>query len=459
MEYLCIILFTILAWWRVINAGLVIDDSTPEKRYGNVYLAVQSFLCLEIREFMRHFKNIFYGTDMFKNVRGDHIASLCVHALVSCLIYLCLGQDRVAFISSLLFGISPITNQVSCWCNGKRYGVATALSLLLYALAPVGILLYIFIPFVHASALLAPLLFLYKGQWMEVFLAISLGCVGFPFMRRWYFARKKTIGYKQFYKPEWRKLILCVKRFNFFFWHTIMPKSCGMYLGYQFYYGLTKSATKEALAINREFWLSLCTLLSVLTTMIYMWHTPVGFGLAWFCLFTAQWCGMIIVTQSIVERTMYLPAIGLCLAMGYVISIFPILFIPIATIYVLKSWDVTKQYGSIPDMLDYNIQNNPDSPHCYIAYITDYFDRKMIDEGYYWAKKAAEVFPEDVYINLLLSAALVGLDEIEQANLWLLRSRCVKNKIGFMKPSVKGQVSREQYLEAAVAQAIKNRSK
>jgi len=455
MEYICIILFTLIAWWRVIYAGYVVDDAMPEKRGGKVYTLIQQFKKNhDWKEVVTRVRGVFYGTSMFKNICGDHIASLCIHIIVSCLIYRCLGNNRVAFISALLFCVNPITNQVSCWCNGKRYGIAACLSLLLYAIAPAGILIYLLIPFSHASAILAPLLLLYKGYWWILFVAPILGVFGYPFMYKWYLARKKMIGYSYFFEFDMRKVVMCVKRFNFFLWHIIMPKSCGMYLGYQHYFGTRKDETDKALSVNSEFLLSLCTLLVVLITMIYMWNTPVGFGLFWYCLFIAQWCGMITVTQTIVERVMYLPAIGLCLVMGYFISIFPILFIPMATIYVMKSWDVLKQYGSVQDMLDYNIFNNPDSPHCFISNITNAYDAGMLEEGFTWAKKAVIAFPEDAYINLLYTAGLVGIKDFTEAKKWILRSQIKMRQTG-IKPDISEKLSREQYLFGVLSLAIK----
>lgn len=234
-----------------------------------------------------------------------------------------------------------------------------------------------------------------------------------------------------------------------------MPKSCGMYLGYQFYYGIHKDATKEALSINKEFWLSLITLIGVLTVMILGWNTPVGFGLAWFCLFTAQYCGMITVTQTVSERTQYLSLVGICLALGYSFVNSPIILIGLIIAYILKSWDVSEQYYSMESMLRYNMKNNPDSPHSYISMITSYYLNKNIIEGLAHARTAISLFPDDAYINLLYSAGLVGIGNIKLGEIYL--NLGIEKMENMIEPDVNKEVSRETYLIKAIKESIKNK--
>ena len=306
MNYLLIIIVNLILYNRTIWYGLIVDDITLYKRGPKgKWDSTKPF-----RSIKSIAKNRLYGACMVRNTKIDHLASLTIHIIVCMLIYRVFNNLAL----SLLFAVHPVTNQVSCWLNGKRYGVVTILVLLMWWVAPLGFLFYFLVPLFQLGGVTAPLLYLHTEYWY-----LSLIIPLFFVVWNKEILVKRRIR-KKYSSPELRlvrprKLILYFKTYGFYFCHCLFPRGIFMYHKFIYEYGLTEKDTANAYRLNYDFYRGVFLFISSCIVCYIHWGNAIGLGMFWFMIFISVWGNIVTYTQTIADRYCYLPLIGLLLAL------------------------------------------------------------------------------------------------------------------------------------------------
>ena len=147
-----------------------------------------------------------------------------------------------------------------------------------------------------------------------------------------------------------RKLIIALKTYGYYFRLAVFPYRLGLYHKKLWALGVNKIFDKEYYRLDLDFWIGLGILLGNIYGILFL-NNPIGFGLLWFNLGIAMWCNLITIHQPIAERYIYLPAVGIMLAISYACSLihpfawlipftaYAVRFIYIAPSYISEFWN------------------------------------------------------------------------------------------------------------------------
>jgi len=416
--YLSIITCCLISWYGCFSCGKVVDDrhhKIPRGQLKQVLINVKQHK--NPWKFIRDLQDAFGNFGTFKDVKKDHVVSVVIHITVSCLIFFTFGQTLAMFYAAVLFACNPCANQVSAWCNGKRYGVNTIFTLLSYAFFPALFILYPLGLFSQINMLLLPLLYLYDGIFIHLLLVPILAIPAYRFLHRWYNNRiKKVPKNSEFLTIAPRKLILMAKTYNYYFWHSIMPIQCTIFPSYNHYFSIGEGFTKGVYKMNREFWFSVLTITCVSITIIALHGSMISFGLFWFSLFISIWLGLLLVSMPIADRYLYLPLVGQMVFLGTLFTYLPSIVFPIIIIiYILKAWKTIEQYRDLESMVYFHLYNQPDSPICYMTIINNLIKQKNFHGAFYWAERMVNKFPDDGYAHYIYGNACATFDKIDLA--------------------------------------------
>jgi len=430
MSYLFITTFALLAWWRSVLCGRSVDDIPTEMKIGHIRTI---YKCGKTPfATFKSFIHVIGISGTVKNIHFDHAISLVQHCIVSCLIHWCLGGNQISLLAAILFAIHPVNNQGVAWCNGKRYAQNTALTLLMYRFVPVGILIYFFIPFVQANAILAPVLLLFKGFWQIVLITPLIGLLGYKRLKVWYEGRAVPLRKDGVYfSNDPRKIISFFKLFSFYFWHCLVPHNYGFFYGYGFYYTSKKSAADKMYKIDAEFFAGIVTFLAVAVATYMNIHNAIGFGLFWFILFISQYCGFRVISQLIADRFCYLPNVGLQFAVAGVLVKFcvvPYIFPFLIALYIVQSWIVVRQFDSMEAIHDYNIHYHPTCPKSYLYKHIKLSNEVNVVKALYWIQRVTDTLPNDGYGWYLYAVCLMNIHRDKES------LDCFKKAVERMEP-------------------------
>ena len=399
MEIIIIIILNLTLFWRVITLNRVVDDTIIKQP-----LLDRLIYYFKNKKFLQIIR-VFGNTGTFCNIKHDHIFSLCIHILASLCVYWFLDS----FIAACLFAAHPTSNQIACWCNGKRYGYGVIIMLFIYS----------YFNFIVALQLL--ILF------------------NIPYILNMIHKRRLNV-------PEGSELIkLCplkaviyLKTFHYYFWNTLIPINIGMYHSYLNAFATDKEMTKYYYSFNWEFWKSLITFISVLALIITQWSNPIGFGLFWFWLFISPWCNIITITQYIGDRYAYLPNVGLMYALAHLLQIFPYGIPAFLMFYSLQTWKILPAYKDMHTYLLWHVQNQPNSPQPLAYLINHYINKMMLMSANYWVDISTKKFPKDAQINLQAAVFYSIIGKYKKAQTWL--DRCKENSIPSFKKRIQEQI-------------------
>jgi MFS family permease len=264
----------------------------------------------------------------------DHLLTLVFHALVSVFIYLAFGSSQLSFIAALLFTANPANNQGSIWIAGRGY-VIPSLMLLISLYLPI----------------LAPFLFWGMGYFVAGYLA-PLALLGsknayllaiMPFY--WIFWWKKFRGdvHRKLVKEtvvedskiNLKKFILAIKTMGFYFTLGIVPFRLTFYHSFLQSCAGNEIMKKRAYKLCKFFWFGILAICLFIYLLTKGWNLTT-YGLLWFFINIAPFCNFRRVQQEISERYLYLPNVGLMLALGSLIYQNQILVAVFLTMYITR---------------------------------------------------------------------------------------------------------------------------
>lgn len=258
-----------------------------------------------------------------------HWQVLAVHTINCILIYKAFGTNTVSFMAAMLMSLNPVNNQCSTWISGKGYAQSTTCALLMWMFPYFSIIPYLYSTYFCGPAiLLFPLVFLFTKYWW----LSSLVLLGIYREHRYIF-NKSNPGSKfnqesnvELRAIAPRKLITLFKTLGYYFVNAILALRLGFYHKYMFLHGVSAETNKESYKIDKYFFIGIIVAL----TALYTRHI----GLVWFCVTIGTWCNFISFNQTIANRYIYLPNIGLMLLLSSLIN--PLIFFMLLTYYATK---------------------------------------------------------------------------------------------------------------------------
>ena len=299
-----IISVCILFYARIINYLLVVDDLSQFeiKKSGQTCK-------LKDAGFVRWIKYKLYGFGTLgvdftnqktqrNSIRKDHALTLFLHTIICCLIYETLGHNDISFWAAILYAVNPINHQTAIWSNGRRYALNVILVLvMLWLPKPFGLLAWVCTPFLHLTAVFAPILMGWKYA-----LAIPVaGLIAWYWQYGDYKMRMGTQKSDEMLNWKPTRLIPSVKLFGFYFVRTIWPGKVMMVYPHLYAWGLTKQGNEDAHRLNLSFFRGVLALILVAAGLFYF----KGQNLFYFIFSVVsmlQWAGWIMATQHSCDR-------------------------------------------------------------------------------------------------------------------------------------------------------------
>jgi tetratricopeptide (TPR) repeat protein len=147
-----------------------------------------------------------------------------------------------------------------------------------------------------------------------------------------------------------RKLIVMFKSLGYYFVNSIIALRLGYYHKYIFLHGVSAETNKDSYIIDKYFFIGiLVALVTLITRNTY---------LIWFCVPVMMWCNFISFNQTIANRYVYLPNIGLMLLIS---SLFhPYILVALFTYYATKLINFLPFYKNEYWSIEHSCWEQPD---------------------------------------------------------------------------------------------------
>jgi len=356
-KLLIIVLLNLAFYLRILRFGYIGDDiesakRNPENKEFWDKTTFRQKLALRLRF------SIFETTP-----EREHLLSLVLHTFCCSLIYLAFGANNVSFVAALLFSFNPANIQGAVWLGARQYVFNACLVLIAWMFPMIMPVVYIYGLWMVVSILPAPLIFLFTGHWNMVFL-IPLGILLLkPFGIFANIKEKKTDCTSIMIKFNFRKIVLAIKTFTYYFYYCLFPYRIGFYHSFLYTFGITKKDSDLTLKFDKWFWLGIVTITGIVTLLITNF-SGLQFGLFWFCIFIAMWCQFPIqVGQNIADRYVYLANIGLMLAASTLLFSIPNNDIRLVAItglflyYAFRMWFAMRMFKNDESLFHYNLMD------------------------------------------------------------------------------------------------------
>lgn len=408
MNYLTIVIISVLVFWRSYRLKYVVDDDVwhgiaTRKRSANV----------KLKHLPRHWREILYGAGLFKEPSADHVFSVLIHTINACLIYRASGS----MLAACLWLINPINHQTSLWLNGRRYALSLLAVLIGWNFIWTAPLVAIFCAWFHISGAVFPFLFLFTPMWWLSAMSIVAALFGWNdivarMMRR---ADDFRPGNEN-QKISPKKIILYVKSVGWYFQKIIAPEFPSMYTNFLNDFGHTHEANKKAYSLNWEFWRGA----AVLVLLLYLILIRDSFWAFWFLLFISPWCNIYQVTMNATDRYQTIAGVGIMVLVAEWIGNMPyelqiITTTMLSAYYLMKYEPLFKAYLSVEKFHRYHIEGDPTliNPRVFLSKI--WIARKDPMSSFANIKDGMRVCPNDFKLLLGLWEAFWTMRNIPKA--------------------------------------------
>jgi hypothetical protein len=408
---LFLFLGTLLVYKRTFRYGLVSDDIP----------AFRKVEALNKQHPLTWTQKLYWEFRGVSSMKRGHIFSVICHAITVVLIYWAFGNP----LAAVLFAVNPITLMVSTWISGRSYGFATALALLSWILPAWTVVFYSIAIYWSISALSFALVMPYLG-WQWAWLP-GLFIVGtwLRFKRPQHFnvtdkeskISKESNAELRALRP--RKLIVFTKTYGYYFFDTIFVYRMGLFHKFLYRFGLNQKEHKIVYSLNRDFWVGVLALgITGLGILKGQFLTSVGF--AWFFINVAMWGNIITFNQQITERYLYLPAVGLMLALA---SILPTnILLMFAAYYFARLWWFMPSLESEYWNVEYNVFEAKDLYYIWLSRGVHRYAEGRYQEALGNMMQAYGMQPDDFKVNynifwlgLLLGDTKLAAKHLEDA--------------------------------------------
>ena len=428
-------------YWRTLNYLLVVDDLTQYelKKNGEKCELKKAGLVRWIKYKLYGFGTL--GCDFTNektqraSIRKDHVLTLVLHTTICSLIYEVLGHNNISFWAAILYAVNPINHQTSIWSNGRRYAINILLILVMMALPrPFGLLAWVCTPFLHLTAVFAPILMGWKYA-----LAIPVaGLIAWYWQFKDYQMRLGTQKSDEMLNWKPTRLIPSVKLFGFYLIRSVWPGKCMMVYPHLYQWGLTKKGTEDAHKFNLSFYKGVLALLLSLTGLVcFQGQERLYFIFA--ILSILQWCGFLMVCQHSCDRytsaatpfMMYLLS-SLAFHTPYGLPI--ILFF--AGLYISELNVVMPMYKTIISFHQFHNYFYKDNIISRASMVHGMMGEKQPLQAWYEIVEALKYNPNDMRMNLLASEVclIMGDRNSAQAHLNIAVMNVYEGQLEVQRP-------------------------
>lgn len=353
MAYLIITAVCLIAFYRSLTYGIVVDDIANRKR------AHQRPSCERRRPLWKRLVRRLNGEYPVHNIVLDHAITLTIHTAVCCLMY-GIWQNLPA---SILFALNVGNNQVSMWLNGKRYGVNAILCLLAYMYMPFGMVFWLMTGLFQVSALTFPAVLLFAGNWWLILLTPIVLMIGDAKLSD--NIQKRIKDFAEGKCPEYvsfpiGKICFVLKTIAYYFIHGLFPYVQTMYPEQFKDFGLRNDVTRDTYRFDVQ---ALAGLMVIALAVVgYIVRPDLFFGMMWWLITIAVFSNVVTLTVPLAERYMYLPNIGLMLTLAMLLNIVhPMAWMLVAVWYATRLWTFMPMYRDIDSYLEHHTFYYPEN--------------------------------------------------------------------------------------------------
>lgn len=328
-----------------------------------------------------------------KSPQRNHLFSIFLHNANVILLFSFLISFlpiKLAFFTSLLFAIHPITTQAVAWISGRGYPISLFFCLLgfnlvsiasktaqLWTTAPLQSLSFALLSITYGciyylsisaqfAALATFILQTFFGNYFLslIGLAISsmagMGIIKEVIGLRTKVFKEQNLGASTSFKIS--KIIVAIKSLGYYTRFCLFPKRMGLYHTYEYHY--SEKTEKE----DKWFWFGFLILLSLIAGFIFG-DTAIKFAILWYVSYLFIFLNWITIQQFVSERYLYIPSIGICLLTAYglinidkyLFSGYPVITALVIGIYLMRTWVHLPTYQDEVLFYQSNVWNFPDS--------------------------------------------------------------------------------------------------
>lgn len=422
IPFIIIVSVVIIFYARIIDYLLVVDDISQYQ-----FLRNNQVVRLKDAGFIRWLKWKLYGFGTLGldntsektqklSIKKDHALTIFIHATICCLIYQALGHNNISFWAAILYSVNPINHQTSIWSNGRRYAINIILVLVMLMMPePWGLLAWICTPFLHLTAVFAPVLMGWKYA-LAIPVAIA---IAWHWQYRDYKMRLSTQKTEEMLKYTPKRVIPSVKLFGFYFLRAVCPGRVMMVYKHLYRWGLTKEGTKEAHSFNLDFYKG-ASAITISMIGIYLLHGQERLYLIFAILSITQWCGFLTVTQHSCDRY---PATAMPFIM-YLVSYLAFTYLStwalpfillIVGVYISELNVVMEMYKNILAFHRYHNFFYEDNIISRSSMIHGMMEHKQPLQAWYEVQEALKYHPNDMRINVLAAEICLCMQDNSRA--------------------------------------------
>lgn len=411
IESIIIVALVIIFYAETINYLLVVDDITQ------YHLLRNGQVCkLKVAGFVRWIKYKLYGfggifgvdntseKTQRRSIKLDHAVTITIHSIISILIYFALGKNNISFCAALLYSIHPINHQTSIWANGRRYAINILLVLIMLILPkPLGLLAWICTPFLHLTAVFAPLL---MGWKYAVAIPVA-GAIAWHWQYKDYKMRLATQKTQEMLKYSLKRIVPSVKLYGFYLLRSVWPGRVMLVYPHLYFWGLNDKGTKDAHSLNLDFYKGVSAI-TITVIVLYFLHGQERLYFTFAVLSIVQWCGFVSVTQHSCDRytscaTPFMMYLTCFIAFNYlgIYALPAVVFL--LGVYISELSIVKKMYRSIIEFHEHHNFFYRENIISRQAMIHGMMAERQPLKAWYEVQEALKHQPGDMRINLLAS--------------------------------------------------------
>jgi hypothetical protein len=311
--------------------------------------------------FFRNIINRLNGVYPVRNIVLDRVITIAIHTAVCALIYRAFDNLPAA----MLFAVNVGNNQVSLWLNGKRYGINAILCLLAFIYSPYGALFLLVAPLFQASAITFPIFLAMYNNVFIVALIPLLFLVGNKHLTAWIKSKYSVCKVSEYLVWNNAKIIFMFKTIAYYFIKGLIPFAPTMYPEEFKRFGIIDEETEQAYRFDLQallgFWLVVATAIG------YFYNSQMFIGMVWWLCTIVVFGNLITLTVPLAERYMYLPNVGLMVALSMALSfIHPMAWMAIFLLYVVRLFTFSSMYRDIDSYLKHHCFYYPKNDQSWI---------------------------------------------------------------------------------------------
>ena len=298
--------------------------------------------------------------------------------------------SKLAWLSLMIFSVHPLGTQAVAWISGINYTVSLTFAL---ALLNASLLLdnpYIYIP---VSAFLAYfscqfflpgaftwVILLMIGKWDIAIVAFLVGAYILLSYGKgvlsYRFNAFKEQHMEKSTKLNWRKVIVVIKTVWYYIKFFPFPKRLGLFhsFGYHFDEPLDHA--------DRFFYFGFISTVSLIVGYFFV-PPEIQFAFIWVSAYIVIFLNVVTAQQFVSERYAFIPSLGFCIILAYLLQNFIPLLMLIIGLYIMRVWVHLPSFRNEVRFYESNAVNFPDSEvalgNLGVAYLNHGLPGKAVD--------------------------------------------------------------------------------